>query len=64
MYLFDRSLRQLVVRELEKIEIAVRAKMIYVFSHQLGPYWYTEPSNIKNYLHVFYLPLHNIVMIK
>ena len=48
IYLFDRSLRQLVIRELEKIEIAIRAKMIYIFSHQFGPYWYTEPSNFKN----------------
>jgi len=48
IYLFDRSLRQLVNKELEKVEIVVRAKMIYVFSHQLGPYWYTNPSNFKN----------------
>ena len=31
LYCFDRELRQLVIREIEKIEIAVRAKMIYVF---------------------------------
>jgi abortive infection bacteriophage resistance protein len=49
IYLFDRSLRQLIVKELEKIEIAVRAKMIYVFSHQFGPFWYTNPSLFKNY---------------
>ncbi|MFC2098807.1 Abi family protein [Bacteroidota bacterium] len=48
LYLFDRNLRQLVVKELEKIEIAVRAKMIYVFSHQFGPYWYTDSSLFKN----------------
>ena len=48
IYLFDRSLRQLVVNELEKIEIAVRAKMIYVFSHKFGPYWYTDSSLFKD----------------
>jgi len=48
IYLFDRNLRQLVVKELEKIEIAIRAKMIYVFSHQFGPYWYTDFSLFKN----------------
>jgi abortive infection bacteriophage resistance protein len=48
IYLFDRNLRQLVVKELEKIEIAIRAKMIYVFSHQFGPYWYTDSSLFKN----------------
>jgi len=48
IYLFDRKLRQLVVNELEKIEIALRAKMIYIFSHQFGPFWYTDPANFKN----------------
>lgn len=47
MYSFDRDLRQLIIKELEKIEIAVRAKMIYIFSHQFGPFWYTNPGNFK-----------------
>jgi abortive infection bacteriophage resistance protein len=42
MYCFDRDLRQLIIKELEKIEIAVRAKMIYIFSHQFGPFWYRQ----------------------
>jgi len=48
LYCFDRELRQLVIKELEKIEIAVRAKMIYVFSHSLGPFWYTDAGNFSN----------------
>ena len=48
IYLFDRYLRQLVVNELEKIEIAFRAKMIYIFSHQFGPFWYTDSANFKS----------------
>lgn len=48
LYLFDRCLRQLIVKELEKIEIAVRAKMIYTLSHQFGPYWYTDASFFNN----------------
>ncbi len=48
LYKFDRDLRQLVVMELEKIEIAVRAKMIYILSHQFGPFWYTDNSNFKD----------------
>lgn len=47
LYKFDRDLRQLVVKELEKIEIAVRAKMIYVLSHEQGPFWYTDPTIFK-----------------
>jgi len=48
LYCFDRELRQLVLRGLEKIEIAVRAKMIYVFSHSHGPFWYTDSGNFSN----------------
>ena len=33
LYLFDKELRKLVVSELEKIEVAVRAQMIYVLWH-------------------------------
>ena len=48
IYKFDRELRLLVLRELEKIEVAVRAKMIYVLSHSLGPFWYLDSSNFSN----------------
>jgi abortive infection bacteriophage resistance protein len=48
IYLFDKELRQLVVSQLEKIEIAIRAKMIYIFSHQFGPFWYTNPNLFSN----------------
>ena len=45
IYKFDRELRLLVLRELEKIEVAVRAKMIYVLSLSLGPFWYLDTAN-------------------
>jgi len=48
MYKFDRELRLLVLRELEKVEVAVRAKMIYVLSHSLGPFWYLDEGNFSN----------------
>jgi Abortive infection bacteriophage resistance protein len=48
IYKFDRELRLLVLRELEKIEIAVRAKMIYVLSQSLGPFWYLDSANFYN----------------
>lgn len=48
IYKFDRELRLLVVRELEKIEVAVRAKMIYILSHNRGPFWYTNSNNFSN----------------
>jgi abortive infection bacteriophage resistance protein len=50
LYKFDRELRLLIMRELEKIEVAVRAKMIYVLSHKYGPFWYTDSS-------IFYSPV-------
>ena len=48
IYKFDRELRLLVLRELEKIEVAVRSKMIYVLSHSLGPFWYLDSANFSN----------------
>jgi len=44
LYCFDRELRKLVTAELEKIEIAIRAKMIYVLSHEHGAFWFSDPS--------------------
>lgn len=48
LYKFDRELRLLVLHQLEKIEVAVRAKMIYVLSHSRGPFWYQYTDNFKN----------------
>lgn len=48
IYKFDRELRQLFMRELEKIEVAVRSKMIYVLSHSRGPFWYLDSTNFSN----------------
>lgn len=44
LYCFDRELRQLVLAEIEKIEVAVRAKISYVLSHQHGPFWFQNQS--------------------
>jgi abortive infection bacteriophage resistance protein len=48
LYCFDRELRKLVSGELEKIEIAIRAKMIYVLSHSHGPFWFSDKTLFQN----------------
>lgn len=48
LYCFDRELRRLVISELEKIEVAVRAKMIYALSLQHGCFWFKDPQLFKN----------------
>lgn len=48
LYCFDSKLRKLIVCELEKIEIAIRAKMIYVLSHKYGAFWFSSPAIFKN----------------
>jgi abortive infection bacteriophage resistance protein len=48
LYLFDRELRALVARELEKVEVSVRAVMIYVLSHDHDPKWYKDQSLFSN----------------
>lgn len=48
IYKFDRELRLLILRELEKIEIAIRSKMIYVLSRSRNSFWYLETANFSN----------------
>ncbi len=48
LYCFDRELRKLVVGELEKIEVSVRAKMSYILAHRHGPFWYENKDLFKD----------------
>jgi abortive infection bacteriophage resistance protein len=48
LYCFDRELRLLITGELEKIEIAIRAQLIYQISHDKGAYWYNNKSLFRN----------------
>ncbi|HEY1009617.1 MAG TPA: Abi family protein [Daejeonella sp.] len=48
LYCFDRELRKLILSELEKIEVAIRAKTIYILSHEHGPFWFQNPNLFKN----------------
>lgn len=44
MYCFDRELKSLIMTEIEKIEVAVRAKMIYTMSMRNGAFWYMNSA--------------------
>ncbi len=48
LYCFDKELRKLVSSELEKIEVAIRAKMIYILAHQYGSFWTNDPNLFSN----------------
>lgn len=48
LYCFDRELRKLISGELEKIEVAVRARMIYTLSHTHGPFWFDDSTLFQN----------------
>lgn len=48
IYKFDRELRLLVLRELEKIEVAVRSRLIYILSHENDPFWFLNKNLFKN----------------
>lgn len=48
LYCFDKELRLLILREIEKLEIAVRAKMAYHCSHDFGVNWLIESKNFVN----------------
>ncbi|GHV62489.1 hypothetical protein FACS1894195_4480 [Bacteroidia bacterium] len=44
LYKFDRELRQLIISELEKVEIAVRSKMAFVLSMGNDAFWIENDS--------------------
>jgi len=54
LYLFDRELRLLVFNAIERLEVSIRARMIYILSHKYGAHWqdnakiYKDPYRVKN----------------
>lgn len=47
LYKFDRKLRLLVFDAIERIEIALRAQIIYQLSHKYGPHWQDNSQLFK-----------------
>ena len=45
-YTFDRQLRMVVMDGIERIEVAVRTQLAYLFAHKCGPFSYSEPENL------------------
>lgn len=48
LYCFDRELRLLVLNELEKIEVAFRAQVVYQLSRSHSPFWFIDSKLFKN----------------
>jgi len=48
MYCFDRELRQIVLGEIEKIEVAVKSQIDHFFSAEFGDQWYANPALFNN----------------
>lgn len=48
LYCFDREFRQLMMNDLEKIEIALRAKVIYIMSQNHGVFWLSDKTLFKD----------------
>ncbi len=48
IYQFDRELRLLLFDIIERIEIALRTKMIYYLSHEIDPWWFENVNNFKD----------------
>ncbi|WNY26445.1 Abi family protein [Methanolapillus ohkumae] len=48
VYNFDSELRSLIFNAIEKIEVSLRAQIIYYYSIQHGPFWYLDESFYKN----------------
>ena len=48
LYAFDSDLRTLLFSAIQKIEIALRSRIIHNFSIAYGPFWYIEPALCMN----------------
>lgn len=48
LYKFDRALRMLILREVEKIEVAVRARIIYTCSLAHGAFWFMDQKHFRD----------------
>jgi abortive infection bacteriophage resistance protein len=48
IYQFDRELRLLLFDIIERIEIALRTKMVYYLSHEIDPWWYEDSKYFKD----------------
>jgi len=45
-YIFDRQLRMVVMDAIERVEVAVRTQLAYLFAHRCGPFAYADPVNL------------------
>lgn len=48
LYEFDRKLRLLLFKVIERIEISLRSKLIYHLSHEFGPWWFQQTELFIN----------------
>lgn len=48
LYCFDRELRLMVMREIEKIEVAVRSQMNHILAHYKGVYWFRDETIFRD----------------
>jgi len=52
LYAFDKKIRSLIFGALEIIEVTLRTKIAYYFSHKYGPFAYSDPQYFdKNFKH-------------
>ena len=49
LYCFDRRLRNLMFNAIEKIEVAVRARIVQAYSEVYGSHWFYEETLYKHY---------------
>jgi abortive infection bacteriophage resistance protein len=55
LYIFDRELRLIVFNAIERLEVGIRAHIIYILAHKYGSHWqdnaaiFKDPTRIKNH---------------
>jgi len=49
LYKFDQKIRTIIFRALENIEVTLRTRIAYYFSHKYGPFAYSNPACFSRY---------------
>jgi abortive infection bacteriophage resistance protein len=50
LYKFDAHLRLLMIKAIDRVEVALRASITYHFAHVLGPFGYSDASNFTPFV--------------
>ena len=55
LYMFDKNLRSILLDAIERIEVALRCRIVYEYSHSHGSHWYENAALFNRGTHVKFM---------